>query len=238
MDLKESNILGEDIGKHWYYIAKAKAVKDLLHDVYAQSVLDVGAGSAYFSRYLLTHSNIVNAWCVDISYTDEYDELLHEKSLYFRKNIEPIPCDLVLMMDVLEHVDDDVSLLKMYVDKVPIGAKFLISVPAFQFLWSNHDVFLEHHRRYTLKQLEKVIQTAGLHIKHSNYYFGAILPIAAATRLWQRVFPQKKEVKSQLIQHSHLVNTTLATVCEMEIPLQKYNRLGGLTIFCLAEKMA
>lgn len=241
MDLKESDILGDDVAKHWYYIAKSRAMKDILHDVQAKTVLDVGAGSGYFSRYLLTHSCVQAAVCVDISYPEEYDESHLGKPIYFRKSllnteqagIEPV--DLCLMMDVLEHVDDDVGLLKTYVEQVPSGTKFLISVPAFQFLWSSHDVFLEHRRRYTRQKLAETVRAAGLNITQNHYYFGAVFPLAVAMRLAERVFP-KKEAKSQLVQHHPIVNTLLATASKMEIPLQSWNKLAGLTVFCLAEK--
>ena len=55
------------------------------------------------------------------------------------------------MMDVLEHVSDDVGLVREYAKRAKPGTRFVVSVPAFMWLWSGHDVFLEHHRRYTLR---------------------------------------------------------------------------------------
>lgn len=234
MDLKEIDILGDKISAHWYYASKALALKDLLKDISYQTILDVGAGSAFFSRYLLEHSAAQEAWCIDISYGEDHNETCAGKPLYFRREVKSIPADLVLMMDVLEHVDD-LELLNDYMQKVSHKSKFLISVPAFQFLWSNHDIFLGHQRRYTLKKLENTLQKSGLTILHSNYFFTAVFPIAAATRLWQNILPQK-EIKSQLKQHHPLINSALATACKLEIPLQKHNKLFGLTVFCLAEK--
>ena len=79
------------------------------------------------------------------------------KPIHFRREIGELHADVVLLMDVLEHVEDDVGLLRQYVEKVPSGARFLISVPAFQVLWSDHDVFLEHKRRYTVAKVEHVV---------------------------------------------------------------------------------
>ena len=62
------------------------------------------------------------------------------------------------MMDVLEHVDNDAGLVRHYATKVPSGAHFLVTVPAFRFLWSGHDVFLEHKRRYTLAEIEQTMR--------------------------------------------------------------------------------
>lgn len=182
MDLKETHILGKNIGKHWYYRSKYNAMARLLSDS-PSVILDIGAGSGFFSKKLLANTAAKEAWCVDISYENDSDDIQAGKPVYFRKEIDKINADLVLLMDVLEHVEDDVGLLKDYISKVPSGAKFLISVPAFQFLWSGHDVFLEHKRRYRLNQMEDVAQRAGLTVKHGAYYFGAVFPLAAGIRI-------------------------------------------------------
>ena len=161
MDLKETDILGASINEHWYYRSKANAMIRLLSGVSPSIILDIGAGSGFFSKKLLSDTMAIEAWCVVISYESDSDDLEAEKPIYFRKSVGKVNADLVLLMDVLEHVDDDVGLLREYVTKVPRGAKFLISVPAFQFLWSGHDVFLEHKRRYRLNQMERVVRQAG-----------------------------------------------------------------------------
>lgn len=122
--------------------------------------------------------------------------------------------------------------------KVPYGARFLISVPAFQFLWSSHDVFLEHRRRYRLNQIEDVVRQAGLTVKHSSYYFGAVFPIAASIRLvrkWLHIGNQQP--RSQLSRHSALVNGILGATSNAELPFLTHNRMVGLTAFCVAEKL-
>lgn len=237
MDLKETDILGADIGRHWYYRSKANAMARLLSGISPSIVLDVGAGSGFFSKKLLSGTLAKEAWCVDISYEDDSDVLEAEKPIRFRRIIDEVNADLVLLMDVLEHVDDDVGFLKDYVNKVPRGARFLISVPAFQFLWSGHDLFLEHKRRYRLNQIEGVVRRAGLTVQHSTYYFGAVFPIAATIRLLSN-FTRKVQhkVRSQLSQHHIIVNETLAAMSSAELLLLPHNRLAGLTVFCIAEK--
>jgi SAM-dependent methyltransferase len=237
MDLKEADILGDGIRDHWYYRSKAKAISRLLSHANATNILDVGAGSGFFSKYLLAKSLATEAWCVDISYDSDSDDTQAGKSIHFRRSIDSVNADLVLLMDVLEHVDDDVALLIDYARKVPRGAYFLISVPAFHFLWSGHDVFLEHKRRYHLSQIETVAKRAGLTIKRGAYYFGAVFPIAAIIRLKERLFRTGMEKPhSQLKQHHLIINETLALFSQVELPLMPHNRLFGLTAFCLAQK--
>ena len=234
MDLKETDILGDRIGAHWYYHAKARAMERMLGDAGARTILDVGAGSGFFSRYLLDRS-AREAWCVDISYDADADETVAGKPLHRRRSIDAVDADTVLLMDVLEHVDDDVGLLKAYVDKVPGGSRFLITVPAFEFLWSDHDVFLEHKRRYTLDGIEGVARRAGLDVERGAYYFGAIFPLAAAIRLSARG-SRSTTPRSQLKLHSPLVNATLKAACAMELPFVRANRVAGLSAFCVGRK--
>ena len=238
MDLKETDILGADIADHWYYKSKVKAMMRVIGEATPSKILDVGAGSGFFSRYLLSHSLAQEAWCVDVSYESDFDSCEAGKGLYFRRSIESVDADLVLLMDVLEHVDDDVELLKEYAKKVPRGSRFLISVPAFQFLWSGHDDFLDHKRRYTLHQLKDVVASAGLRVKSGSYYFGMVFPIATTLRLankWRR--NGGGPARSQLTRHHPLINITLATLCQSELPFMRLNRFAGLTVFCLAESL-
>ncbi|EJM05162.1 hypothetical protein PMI19_01644 [Pseudomonas sp. GM16] len=126
MDLKETDILGDAINEHWYYCSKAAATTRMLGKAPIKRILDVGAGSGFFSHHLLTHTDAREAWCVDISYPADSSATTAGKPVHYRRGIETIDADLVLLMDVLEHVDDDLGLLKMYVDKVPSGSRFLM----------------------------------------------------------------------------------------------------------------
>ncbi|QBQ98320.1 class I SAM-dependent methyltransferase [Paraburkholderia pallida] len=236
MDLKEIDVLGPEVGAHWYYASKAQAMRRFLGTPSGTRVLDVGAGSGFFSKHLLAHAGAQEAWCVDISYEAESEACEAGKTIRYLRAVDPVDADLVLLMDVLEHVDDDTGLLREYAAKVPSGGRFLITVPAFQFLWSAHDTFLGHKRRYTLGQLEKTVLSAGLEIEHSAYYFGLVLPIAAALRLAERTRRQDQAPQSQMRAHHPLVNGLLKSLCSIELPIFRFNRLGGLTIFCVARK--
>jgi SAM-dependent methyltransferase len=235
LDLKEAQILGEDIDRHWYYRAKAAAITRLAGELRGAVILDVGAGSGVFSRYLLRHTDAAEAWCVDTSYDEDRDVLEAGKPLHYRRHLDAVDATLVLLTDVLEHVDDDAGLLARYVAAVPPGATFLLSVPAFRFLWSGHDVFLEHKRRYTLAELVEVVRRGGLAVERRAYYFGFVFPIAVAFRMAGRLLGRRGAApRSQLRRHGHLVNAALAALCGAELPLFPFNRIAGLSAFCTA----
>ena len=233
MDLKEEDILGADIGRHWYYRAKAAALRRAVAALNPRHLLDVGAGSGFFSRHLLAETPAESALCVDIGYAEDRDDSVAGKPVRYRRDTAGTDCDLVLMMDVLEHVDDDRGLVRHYAAKVPSGAHFLVTVPAFAFLWSGHDVFLEHKRRYRLAEIEATLGDAGLKIVRGAYYFGLIFPLAAAVRLTDR---NTTEPRSSLKRHGAVTNGLLGVLCAAELPLFPYNRLAGLSAFVLAKK--
>jgi SAM-dependent methyltransferase len=237
MDLKESELLGATAARHWYYSSKAAAMKRFIEDLRPSRILDVGAGSGFFTRHLLEQGVGRSAICVDTGYPEDRDETFAGKPLAFRRQIDADAADLGLFMDVLEHVDDDAALLASYAQKLPASASFLITVPAHQWLWSDHDVFLEHRRRYGIGQLESTVKNAGLRVDRSSYFFGFVLPIAAAARLAARLSPARAaQPRSQLQRHGALTNAVLAGLCRAEMPTLGINRLAGLSVFCLASK--
>ncbi len=240
MDVKEESILGESVYNHWYYLSKVKAIKELLAGFVLKTILDIGAGSGIFSKLLL-NGEAISARCVDTAYVDgERRERYRDKDMVFVQSIESVAEDVVLMIDVIEHVDDDLAFLKHYVDKMPIGGLVLISVPAFDFLWSGHDVFLEHKRRYSLLQLERLVRRSGLEVIKGRYFFGLLFPVIAAIRLvnrW-RVNAGAVAAKSDLAKTNNIINAALILIHELEARiLFPFNRVAGLSAFCLAKKI-
>jgi len=233
MDVKEEDILGEDIATHWYYVSKGRAMRSFLGDIHAAGVLDVGAGSGIFSRQLLKAGISQRATCVDPAYAEEHEETCPGGTLNFVREVGEPDQPLVLMMDVLEHVDDDVGLLREYSRHLPAHGRVLITVPAFRFLWSGHDEFLEHRRRYTRGMVERMVRDAGLEVVRSRYFYGLLFPAVAAMRLYEA--RRRKEPQSALRRHSPLANSVLTAVHDVErVLLFPVNVFAGLSVFCLA----
>ena len=234
MDVKEQDILGDTIDANWYYRAKGAAMTRLLAARRVRHVLDVGAGSGIFARRLLDQG-AETATCVDPAYPREYTESHNGKPIHFTHAAATHDADTVLLMDVLEHVDDDTALLREYAQAAGPGTRFLITVPAFMWMWSGHDVFLEHRRRYTLAQLERVVRDAGLVVDTGCYFYGLTLPLAALRRRVLRLL-NGPSVKSDLTRPSTLTNAILHAICAVELRFFMANRMGGLTAVCLAHR--
>jgi 2-polyprenyl-3-methyl-5-hydroxy-6-metoxy-1,4-benzoquinol methylase len=229
MDVKEEQLLGGAVGEHWYYRSKQLALDSLLRGVPFTRILDIGAGSGIFSKQLLEDRG-VSAVCVDPAYRSETTETYRGKPIEYVRDIVPCAADLVLLMDVLEHVDDDVGLIRSSMKGAAPGAFAVISVPAFPSLFSAHDRFLEHKRRYRMHNLEDVVRAAGLKVVSARYFFAMILPLAAVFRMLQRHGPPK----SSLVPHPRPMNDILTFAHRIELPFFRFNRLGGLSVFCLA----
>ncbi len=239
MDVKEQEILGPDIGNHWYYVSKGRALRAMLGGARVDEVLDVGAGSGVFSRQLIDAGLCDRATCVDPAYSSESTEYHNGHTLSFVRSAGDTRVDLVLMMDVLEHVEDDVGLLRQYSQSLSPGGQVAITVPAFQFLWSGHDVFLEHHRRYTRSMLSNVIEAAGLQEIRSRYFFGLLFPAVAALRLAaaRKLRSGTVQPESALKSHGPLTNKLMTLVHDVErVSLFRANILAGLTLFSIVRR--
>jgi SAM-dependent methyltransferase len=94
--------------------------------------------------------------------------------------------DLVVMTDVLEHIDDDAGALASVAALLRPDGHVLLTVPAFEFLWGAHDAAHHHRRRYTARRLAATITAAGLAPSRLSYFNFALFPAVAAMRLASR----------------------------------------------------
>jgi SAM-dependent methyltransferase len=217
-------------------VSKFQALSQALDGRDPTRILDVGAGTGFFARMLLSKTAATNAVCIDSGYSADWDEMNDGKPISFRRDGEALDADVVLMMDVLEHVDDDVALLRRFSAQAAAGTRFVVSVPAFSWLWSPHDDFLEHRRRYTLPGLVRVITASGLTPVSGFYFFASVFPAVAAQRLVQRLRRPARPPASDLREHSRPMNSLLAWLGRAESLVARHNRAFGLTAFAVGEK--
>ena len=233
MDIKELGQLDGPPEEHWYYASKFALLSNAVEALGARHVVDIGAGSGVFSRLLLERTACASALCVDPAYEVGEDVEIGGKLLRFRRQYDGSPVDLVLMMDVLEHVDDDVALLRDVKGQMAPGTPRFVTVPAFTFLWSAHDVFLEHRLRYTRATLQAALRSAGLKIDWTRYFYAVIFPLAAAVRFLGR--GRTPSSGSDLRPVPGFVAAVLKAALRLELRfLFPYLRLPGLSVVALA----
>lgn len=98
---------------------------------------------------------------------------------------------LVLLLDVLEHLDDDAALLGEVRRVLRPGGRALVTVPAFRMLWSQHDEQHHHRRRYSKRGLLQVIGRGGLECVHLTFYNSLLFPMILAARALDHVAPAR-----------------------------------------------
>ena len=100
--------------------------------------------------------------------------------------VPPGWADVVLLLDVLEHLDGDRAALETARRALGEGGLLVVTVPAYQWLWSAHDVALGHRRRYTARGLRRLVETAGFSVVRLSYFNTLLFPAVALARAWKR----------------------------------------------------
>ncbi|MGF1567779.1 MAG: hypothetical protein ACFCVD_06875 [Nodosilinea sp.] len=237
MDLKELES-GVNPDQHWYYQTKKVCLLDFFKRTIVKhrqkvTLIDIGAGSGFFSLEIYkTYGDYVDSiLLVDLYYSEQ--EVADSRGLLVQK-LTTIPDDVsnafIIMMDVIEHVEDDYTFFSSLLSKVSSRSFFYITVPAFQSLWSGHDVFLGHYRRYTLPQLRLLLRQDKIHTLNTFYQYALIFPLVWVLRKLPR---KSAKPKNDMKPTSPIINLVLEMLLSLEMRLAKYNNWFGLT--CTAE---
>jgi SAM-dependent methyltransferase len=235
MDLKELEN-GVNPDTHWYYQSKKlpliQYARSLVKSGEPLTIVDIGAGSGFFALELekLLGEAIREVYLVDTGYSAEEMSLTRGAKVRKVHAIPPqITNSLVIMMDVLEHLPNDLQMLQS-VKAASVGDNnhFFITVPAFQTLWSRHDVFLEHYRRYHIPMLRKVLQQANFRQITNYYLYGGLFPLVWMVRrvnTWRK----PKEAASNMKPVNSLANSILLGLNSLEMKVAPANKLFGVT---------
>ena len=136
---------------------------------------DIGAGDKYFDKQLIARLKDENINPVIYAVDNKYENTIsNETEIVVFKDItliEKNSMDCIIMMDVLEHIQEDGIFLKLVLDKLKVDGILIVTVPAFETLLSSHDIYLQHFRRYNYKGLQKLLHSNKLHIIKSHYFY-------------------------------------------------------------------
>ncbi len=146
------------------------------------------------------------------------------------------PVDCITMLDVLEHVADDVAQVKRTRAVLAAGGTFVIVVPAYQFLYGVRDKNMGHYRRYSTRSLEALLTKNGFIIKSMRYWNAlGVVPYAISEKVLQKPL----QVRLREGEHSGLFSTLLHKVLHLWMRVFE-NKLSigfGLSIICVAKKV-
>ncbi len=243
MDAHEHERLAGFEEWYWWHRGRQSIVRRLLSR-YAPPgarILDVGCGTGATTLGLRRSGPVFG---VDVG--RQALQIAHARGLSVvqgsaaRLPARPGAFDLVLALDVLEHLDDDVAAAREMRAALRPGGCLLATVPAYPFLWSGHDEALGHRRRYVRRELVAVLERAGFETLLCSYAMGSILPAAVVVRLyerWLRRRPARRE--SGYVVVPAPLNALLAWITSAESFLLPWTPLPfGLSIAAVARRPA
>jgi SAM-dependent methyltransferase len=187
--------------RHWWYRGRRTVLERVIADLRLPArarILDAGCGSGRNMVEFARHGTVTG---VELSETSVC--LARERGAgeviagsVLEMPFEPDNFDLAASLDVIEHLEDDLAALRELRRVVAPGGALLITVPAYQWLWSGHDEVNHHFRRYTRRSLQRVAEQAGWQQVRTTYFNSLLLPAAILLRVLDRF--SRKTTESSL----------------------------------------
>jgi len=195
MDLLENKEINDEVARHPWELGRFEIIKKNVRQVHSKMskgskrvLVDIGCGDAYVLRRLYGLFEFDRVVGVDVNFTDENRANLlkvNDKIEYLthisQLNLDSTDQVMILLNDVIEHVEEHVQFLeelKSKLDSVEHCSVF-ITVPAYQFLFSQHDIDLGHYRRYKVRDLEAYSNHLKMQAKSKGYFFFSLFLIRA-----------------------------------------------------------
>ena len=175
--------------RHWWYRARREIIADLIRREAKlpkdAQILEIGCGTGHNLSMLSGFGHVEGLEL------DDEARALSEKRLGRKIMSSPLPelagvpnrqYDLIGAFDVIEHIDDDVAALASIATKLKPGGRFIMTVPAHQWMWTAHDVANHHKRRYSKAGLKRLVETSPMKLERVGYFNSLLFPLAVAER--------------------------------------------------------
>jgi 2-polyprenyl-3-methyl-5-hydroxy-6-metoxy-1,4-benzoquinol methylase len=234
---------------YWWYLSRRKIILDQLQILLSNFkgrkplLLDIGCGTGknltsflgFTDAYGMDTSEEAIQFCLRRGLTHlALQDLSKDQS---RENQFGKIFDFIMMLDVLEHIEEDIRCLSTISNWLTEGGYLFLTVPAYQWLWSGEDYVSHHIRRYTRKQLEGIVQKAGFVIEKISYFNTFLFPAQALVILINRVFSSKSKTQTNLHKMPEFINSILQIITSAESHLLKKVDLPfGGSILCICRK--
>lgn len=189
--------------RHWWFAAKHRIILSLLQRHLPPSketrIADLGCGCGRMLQLLSEHYSAVgiDASPIAIDFSKQRGVQIELGTLPDNLPLPKASCDAVVMLDVLEHLDDDIASARAAAALLKPAGLLLVTVPAYQWLYGPHDAAHHHRRRYSRPQLRQTLTHAGLKIDLITYYNTLLFPLALAQRLAQRFAKPDAPISTQ-----------------------------------------
>jgi hypothetical protein len=237
MDLTEKTV---NTNRHPWELSRADCILKIIRKYPLHAAADIGAGDCFFASKLAA---LVSGpvYAADKEYSEKPEPVEGICRVNAVSGIPELTGGMILM-DVLEHIGDDSSFLAGVLEKTADNGLVLVTVPAFQFLFSAHDVFLKHCRRYNRKRLLALLGSHNVRVKRCHYFYCSLFLARLLTLL-----PGKKNKRRQTgigewpFPESGLVTRIVTAVLNLDFHICAFFAglhiyLPGLSLLAVCEK--
>jgi SAM-dependent methyltransferase len=185
--------------RHWWYRGRRRVIRgviaELPHSDGQMRVLDAGCGSG---RNMVELQGLGQVTGVELSSTSVRLARARGVGEVIQGSVLEMPFaddsfDLAVCLDVIEHLQDDLAALRELRRVIAPGGFLLVTVPAYQSLWSGHDTLNHHYRRYERGGLLSTSTAAGWECVRTTYFNSLLLPVAVTLRALARFNPRATE---------------------------------------------
>lgn len=237
MEKKVYKDMIEQEKNHWWFKARREIIEQELQKLNLPAnakILEIGCGVGGNLELLQKFGNVQAMELDDFSLDYIKKELNIDVKKGFLPNNFPYneSFDLICMFDVLEHIKEDMlslDILKNYLSK---NGKIILTIPAYQWLYSTHDKLLHHHRRYYKSELIRNIENLNYKVSRSSYFNTLLFPLVIVSRLLDIINPSNESLGYGT--PHRFINTVFYKIFRMEkFILNKFSFKVGTSIFLL-----
>ena len=234
---------------HWWFKARLKILettfKKHIGDKKRLKILNVGVATGATTEMLQKFGDVTS-----LEYDKECCAFLKEKTGIDAVNASLTELsfssdtfDVVCAYDVIEHIEADILAITEIHRVLNSNGQYMITVPAYQFLWSNHDVVNHHFRRYTKTELVSKLSSATFTTEYTTYFNTLLFPPIAFVRFLLNLLPKGKNNKTsgsdnEVLSSNGLLNKMLFQIFKSEekILSKKVSLPFGVSILSIGRK--
>ncbi|MBI5035211.1 MAG: class I SAM-dependent methyltransferase [Chloroflexi bacterium] len=244
----EYRVMFEIENAYWWYRGLRTLLKSLLkHHVRLDSrhalILDAGCGTGANLKMLQDYGRAIG---IDLS--PDALRFCHRRGIApdhaFAASVTDLPFvqktfDLAVSFDVICNIPDDVNAFAQVARVLKPGGYFIVQLPAYQWLWSMHDVAVGHQRRYSARDTRAKLVQAGFQVERVLHTNALLLPFAIVGRMHRRrILEHGSAIESDLqVELPRLLNAILSVIYGIEIKLEAHiDSPFGLSVIAIAKK--
>jgi len=256
MDISELNRISssDKIKRHPWELTRGRIVQFLLKKYSStfKTIIDFGSGDNFLLHELESKKLATHYFAIDTAYSEALVHLLNIQypgSTISRKislsdlDKKFLPADCMLFLDVIEHCENDYDVLSKAIagEFAADNAVVVITVPAFQSLFSKHDALLGHFRRYRRKQLTDLCRKNGLIVIASGYFFLSLLIIRYIQLFLEKIKIKKQSSSLDSWEQGKVLSKFISLLLWVDFRIGYFlNKTGiklpGLSCYCICRK--